>query len=102
MQSTGQTSRQASQPVQLSALITATSLGSFLRAPDLAIAFPAYSRKQSQCVWQSYFRASGAPRQGNLSRGPVFGSSAVVQCWLDPNSLSRAAIGGLLFKYSGP
>src|SRR5579875_617078 len=32
MQSTGQTSMQASQPVQLSALTTANSLGSFLRA----------------------------------------------------------------------
>jgi hypothetical protein len=28
--------------VQLSALITATSLGSFLRAPDLAITYSAY------------------------------------------------------------
>src|SRR5229473_1821516 len=37
MQSTGQTSRQASHPVQLSALITATSLGSFLRDPLFAI-----------------------------------------------------------------
>src|SRR5512145_2180245 len=37
MQSTGQTSRQASQPVQLSALITASSLGSFLRGPALAM-----------------------------------------------------------------
>src|SRR5262249_42547909 len=32
MQSTGQTSMQASQPVQLSARTTASSLGSFLRA----------------------------------------------------------------------
>src|SRR6185295_14933198 len=37
MQSTGQTSRHASQPVQLSALMTASSLGSFLRGPALAI-----------------------------------------------------------------
>ena len=37
MQSTGQTSRHASHPVQLSALITANSLGSFLRGPCLAI-----------------------------------------------------------------
>src|SRR5271163_3400307 len=37
MQSTGQTSRQDSQPVQLSALMTASSLGSFLRGPCLAI-----------------------------------------------------------------
>ena len=37
MQSTGQTSRHASQPVQLSALMTANSLGSFLRGPSLAI-----------------------------------------------------------------
>src|SRR5262245_39686364 len=37
MQSTGQTSRQASQPVQLSALMTASSLGSFFRGPCLAI-----------------------------------------------------------------
>jgi hypothetical protein len=45
MQSTGQTSRQASQPVQLSALITATSLGSFLRAPDFAITFPVLDKR---------------------------------------------------------
>jgi hypothetical protein len=32
MQSTGQTSTHASQPVQLSALTTASALGSFLRA----------------------------------------------------------------------
>ena len=37
MQSTGQTSRHDSQPVQLSALMIATSLGSFLRGPALAI-----------------------------------------------------------------
>src|SRR5579872_2978816 len=37
MQSTGQTSKHASQPVQLSALITATSLGSFFRDPLFAI-----------------------------------------------------------------
>src|SRR5258708_19346424 len=37
MQSTGQTSRDASQPVQLSALITATSLGSFFLEPVFAI-----------------------------------------------------------------
>src|SRR5260221_14696696 len=37
MQSTGQTSKHASQPVQLSALMTASSLGSFLRGPCLAI-----------------------------------------------------------------
>jgi hypothetical protein len=37
MQSTGQTSRHASQPVQLSALMTATSFGSFFREPALAI-----------------------------------------------------------------
>src|SRR4051812_24299506 len=37
MQSTGQTSRHDSQPVQLSALIIATSFGSFLRGPALAI-----------------------------------------------------------------
>src|ERR1044072_6549091 len=40
MQSTGQTSRHDSQPVQLSALITASSLGSFLRGPCLAISQP--------------------------------------------------------------
>src|SRR5262245_36912338 len=37
MQSTGQTSRHDSQPVQLSALMTAISFGSFLRGPALAI-----------------------------------------------------------------
>src|SRR6185369_17193993 len=37
MQSTGQTSRHDSQPVQLSALMTANSLGTFLRGPSLAI-----------------------------------------------------------------
>lgn len=37
MQSTGQTSMHASQPVQLSAVITASSLGSFLRGPCLAM-----------------------------------------------------------------
>jgi len=37
MQSTGQTSRQLSQPVQLSALMTASSLGSFLRGPAFAM-----------------------------------------------------------------
>src|SRR5262245_36464840 len=37
MQSTGQTSRHASHPVQLSALITATSLGSFFRDPLFAM-----------------------------------------------------------------
>jgi hypothetical protein len=37
MQSTGQTSKHASQPVQLSALMTANSLGSFLRGPCFAI-----------------------------------------------------------------
>src|SRR5437763_6740907 len=37
MQSTGQTSRHDSQPVQLSALITANSLGTFLRGPSLAM-----------------------------------------------------------------
>src|SRR4029078_1076962 len=37
MQPTGRTARQASQPVQLSALMTASSLGSFLRGPALAM-----------------------------------------------------------------
>src|SRR6185436_4289049 len=37
MQSTGQTSRQDSQPVQLSALMTARALGSFLRGPAFAM-----------------------------------------------------------------
>src|SRR5215210_7856295 len=37
MQSTGQTSRHDSQPVQLSALMTANSFGTFLRGPSLAI-----------------------------------------------------------------
>src|SRR6478672_2792786 len=37
MQSTGQTSRHDSQPVQLSALITANSFGTFLRGPSLAM-----------------------------------------------------------------
>jgi hypothetical protein len=37
MQSTGQTSKHDSQPVQLSALMTATSFGSFLREPALAM-----------------------------------------------------------------
>src|SRR5688572_16289210 len=37
IQSTGQTSKHDSQPVQLSALMTATSLGNFLRGPCLAI-----------------------------------------------------------------
>src|SRR6478752_1409934 len=37
MQSTGQTSRHDSHPVQLSALMIATSFGSFLRGPTLAI-----------------------------------------------------------------
>src|SRR5882757_6900480 len=37
MQSTGQTSRHDSQPVQLSALMTANSLGTFLRGPSLAM-----------------------------------------------------------------
>src|SRR6516162_8170363 len=42
MQSTGQTSMQASQPVQLSALTTASSLGSFFRVlpAPLAMVFP--------------------------------------------------------------
>src|SRR5262245_42581152 len=35
MQSTGQTSRHDSQPVQLSALMTANSFGTFLRGPAL-------------------------------------------------------------------
>src|SRR3954454_24322103 len=39
MQSTGQTSRHDSQPVQLSALMTAKALGSFLRGPCLAIRY---------------------------------------------------------------
>src|SRR5690348_11062956 len=38
MQSTGQTSRHDSQPVQLSALMTANSFGTFLRGPSLAMA----------------------------------------------------------------
>jgi hypothetical protein len=38
MQSTGQTSTHDWQPVQLSALMTATSLGSFLRTPFFAMA----------------------------------------------------------------
>ena len=37
MQSTGQTSRHDSQPVQLSALMTANSFGTFLRGPSLAM-----------------------------------------------------------------
>jgi len=37
MQSTGQTSRHDSQPVQLSALIIASSLGTFFRGPFFAI-----------------------------------------------------------------
>src|SRR5262245_30887460 len=37
MQSTGQTSRHASHPVQLSALMTATSFGSFFRDPLFAM-----------------------------------------------------------------
>src|SRR3990172_2254389 len=37
MQSTGQTSRHDSQPVQLSALMTANSFGTFLRGPALAM-----------------------------------------------------------------
>src|SRR5262249_5628434 len=41
MQSTGQTSRHDSQPVQLSALITANSLGTFLRGPSFAITYKA-------------------------------------------------------------
>ena len=47
MQSTGQTSRHASQPVQLSALMIATSLGNFLRAPDLAMIRP-----EGSCCWR--------------------------------------------------
>src|SRR6476620_12380191 len=46
MQSTGQTSRHDSQPVQLSALIIATSLGSFFLGPALAI-YMLNSRDQS-------------------------------------------------------
>src|SRR5271156_5455525 len=49
MQSTGQTSRQASQPVQLSALMTASSFGSFLRGPCLAIGRIPTQSKDKTC-----------------------------------------------------
>src|ERR1700682_2190628 len=43
MQSTGQTSIQASQPVQLSARITASSLGSFFRGLPAALAMRVFA-----------------------------------------------------------
>src|SRR5687767_3184952 len=49
MQSTGQTSRHDSQPVQLSALMIATSLGSFLRGPALAIYQKSFADKHLHC-----------------------------------------------------
>src|SRR4051794_36522130 len=63
MQSTGHTSRQASQPVQLSALMTATSLGSFLRDPDFAII----------CHLKLYFcrLAASSPRRSIVYRKPL-------------------------------
>src|SRR5439155_19152858 len=60
MQSTGQTSIQASQPVQLSARMTASSLGSFFRAlpAPLAIVIPrSESRGRSVISW--YNQAAG-------------------------------------------
>ena len=62
MQSTGQTSKQASQPVQLSALITATSL-QLLRAPDFAITLPR-PLQTPQCLCQHYSRGWRPMRQG--------------------------------------
>src|SRR5215831_6052569 len=58
MQSTGQTSIQASQPVQLSARITASSLGSFFRAlpAPLAIVIP---RSEAAVV---HLPATGKPQ----------------------------------------
>src|SRR5581483_1757626 len=57
MQSTGQTSIQASQPVQLSALTTANSLGSFLRALPAPFAMMTLDSNNS-VRWNSLILAS--------------------------------------------
>src|SRR5437868_78990 len=72
MQSTGQTSRQASQPVQLSALITATSLGSFFRDPLFAMQrtfqsdFVGWALCPSGRVFRLLGSAQGWPRTGKV------------------------------------
>src|SRR3954467_9042866 len=57
MQSTGQTSRHDSQPVQLSALMTANSFGTFLRGPSLAMV---NSKAESQSL-EEKIRAARLP-----------------------------------------
>jgi hypothetical protein len=60
MQSTGQTSMQASQPVQLSARMTASSFGSFLRALPAPFAM---TKPRSEFGWN---RRSGVVNYGLL------------------------------------
>src|SRR5262249_23299226 len=70
MQSTGQTSMQASQPVQLSARTTASSLGSFLRAlpAPLAMRSVLYSGNRNDIVC-SILRDGGTADQAKRGRG---------------------------------
>src|SRR5260370_34913067 len=54
MQSTGQTSIQASQPVQLSARTTANCLGSFLRAFPAPLAMSGYLFADERAIFGSW------------------------------------------------
>src|SRR5271156_1880389 len=66
MQSTGQTSIQASQPVQLSARMTASSFGNFLRALPAAFAM-------NEILHARYHQYIGEPSTGMLA---AFGRNA--------------------------
>src|SRR3954471_17778622 len=55
MQSTGQTSMQASHPVQLSARTTASSLGSFLRALPAPLAMISHSCERRELAVNLFF-----------------------------------------------
>src|SRR5437773_837120 len=81
MQSTGQTSRHASHPVQLSALITANSLGSFLRGPCLAITENADSRVYSIKLFRrttTIIDADSLSAKDEISTGFPFNSARIV------------------------
>src|SRR3954447_3860011 len=82
MQSTGQTSMHASQPVQLSARMTASSLGNFLRVlpAPLAMNRPRSEPRRAGVVFRSTTAGAGPPHiHSELYRKGQPAASSVVR-----------------------